>query len=112
MNATRTIPEHFRVVITLAHMLQQLEGSTVPVGADQYRSVVRHLSDELTKLPVDDDLQAVLAAYPAATELYENLNYEYAGLCRSPLDASLSAELKAKEAIDRARRGGVKSPGA
>jgi hypothetical protein len=105
MNATqpRVIPEHLRVVLTLSHVLQQLEWSTVPVGADQYRSVVSHLSEELGTLPTDADLQAVLDAYPATAELYENLNYRHAGLCRSPLDDSLAAEIKAKEAIDHAR---------
>ena len=92
------------VALTLAHVLEQLERSPGPVGADQYRSVVQHLSDELAKLPVDAGLQAVLETHPAAAELYENLNYRHAGLCRSPLEWSLSAELKAKEAIARAAR--------
>lgn len=111
MNATqpRVIPEHLRVVLTLAHVLQKLESSTVPVGADQYRSVVNHLSEELGMLKVDADLQAVLNAYPAAAELYENLNYSHAGLCRSPLDLSLAAEMKAREAIDHAKGAAPKS---
>jgi hypothetical protein len=48
---------------------------------------------------MDDDLQAVLNTFPAAAELYENLNYQHAGLCRSPLDRSLAAEVKARELI-------------
>jgi hypothetical protein len=47
----------------------------------------------------------VLDAYPAAAQLYENQNYQHAGLCRSPLEASLDAELRARQVIDRARRG-------
>jgi hypothetical protein len=107
MNATqpKAIPDHLTVVLTLAHVLQRLEGSSVPVGADQYRSVVRRLSEELAKVPVDAALQAVLDTHPAAAELYENLNYGHAGLCRSPLEFSLQAELRAKEAIGRASRG-------
>jgi len=46
----------------------------------------------------------VLEAFPAAAQLYENLNYQHAGLCRSPMDASLAAELAARAAIDGARR--------
>jgi len=44
----------------------------------------------------------VLDAHPAAAELYENINYQVAGLCRSPLDASMNAELKAHQALQRA----------
>ena len=113
MNATqqRTIPEPLRVVATLAHVLQKLESSQVPVGPDQYLSVVTHLSDELARLPVDEDLRAVLSAYPAASELYENLNYRHAGLCRSPLDASLAAEGWARDILERARRSAGSVPG-
>lgn len=38
-------------------------------------------------------------------EVYENMNYQHAGLCRSALDVSLAAEGAAKEAIARAMRG-------
>jgi hypothetical protein len=55
-------------------------------------------------VPHDAELDAVLARVPAAAELYENLNYQHAGLCRSPLDASLAAEAAARAAIDKARR--------
>jgi len=37
--------------------------------------------------------------------VYENLNYQHAGLCRSALDASLAAELAARKAIERAMHG-------
>jgi hypothetical protein len=36
--------------------------------------------------------------------LYENLNYQFAGLCRSSLDLSLDAEQRARQAIHRAMR--------
>jgi hypothetical protein len=49
----------------------------------------------------------VLGAHPAAAELYENLQYEHAGLCRSPLEAALNAELLAGAAIQRAMRRAV-----
>jgi len=103
MNATpsRALPQHLVVVLTLAHVLEQMERSA-QVGADQYRSVVQRLSDELAKVPADAALQAVLDAHPAAAEVYENLNYRHAGLCRSPLEWAMRAELSAKEAIARA----------
>jgi len=50
------------------------------------------------------DLGRLLDAYPAASEVYENLNYQHAGLCRSALDASLAAEVGARQAIARAMR--------
>ena len=54
--------------------------------------------------PAGVTFSALLDAYPAAAELYENVNYRHAGLCRSPLDFALRAELTAKEIIDRAMR--------
>jgi hypothetical protein len=106
MNAmpSKAIPEHLAVVLTLAHVLEQLERSREPVGADQYRVVVRRLADELASVPADAALQAVLDAHPAASQVYENLNYEHAGLCRSPFEHALGAEIRAREAIERARR--------
>jgi hypothetical protein len=105
MNVTpsRALPQHLTVVLTLAHVLQRLESSR-DVGADQYRSVAQRLSDELRRVPADESLGAVLAAHPAAAELYENLNYRHAGLCRSPLEPAMQAELRARQAIERARR--------
>ena len=50
-------------------------------------------------------LARLLDHYPAAAEVYENLQYAHAGLCRSGLDAAMAAELRAKEAIDRAMGG-------
>lgn len=104
MNAipSKVIPDHLTVVLTLAHMLQRLESSRSPVGAEQYRSVVSHLSQALAQVPPSPEFQALLEAYPAAAEVYENLNYQHAGLCRSPLEASLNSEMKAAAAIRRA----------
>ena len=105
MNATqpRMLPDRLSVAFTLAHLLQKLDVSAT-AAADQYRSVVSRLSEELARLPMDDDLQAVLNTFPAAAELYENLNYQHAGLCRSPLEPALAAELKAAEVIRHAAR--------
>jgi hypothetical protein len=41
----------------------------------------------------------------AAATVYENLNYENAGLCRSLLDAAAESELQARDVIARMRRG-------
>lgn len=97
-----SIPASLTVVATLAQLLQRLEASSEPVGADQYRSIAQRLADLLRETPPSDALDALLAAFPAAGELYENLNYQHAGLCRSPLEASLNAELAARAALSRA----------
>lgn len=102
---TIQIPERLRVFVTLAQLLERLEVGVRASGADQYRSVVRHLVEEIGRLEGDPALDAVLGMFPAASELYENLRYEQAGLCRAPLEASLNSELQARAAIDRIAHG-------
>ena len=92
------------VTQVLAALLERLDRSAVPVGAEQYRSVVSHLIEAFDAAQPGADLGALLDGYPAAAELYENVHYQHAGLCRSPLDSSLSAEQQAKHAIERAMR--------
>ena len=98
------IPTQLTVVATLAQLLERMGSQIHAIGAAQYQSIVRHLSDELAKVETDDALDAVLRTFPAAAEVYENLNYEHAGLCRSPLDLSLNTELQARAAIEHAAR--------
>ena len=86
----------------MARLLERLDRSTVPVDAGQYRTVAKHVADALAQAAPGPALQALLDAHPAAAELYENLNYRHAGLCRSPLDAALAAEMKAQAAIHAA----------
>jgi hypothetical protein len=106
MNTTKpeTIRADLTVVLMLARLLERLDQSTVAVDPHQYQTVVQSLSHELHTVPSDPTLRALLDAHPAAAELYENLNYQHAGLCRSPLEAALNAELAAKDAIDKAGR--------
>ena len=106
MNATQPHSRKTDLTVThvLAQLLERLERSTVPVGAEQYRSVVQHLASELVDVEPGQALAALLDTHPAAAELYENVNYQYAGLCRSALDASLAAERQAKEVLGRAMR--------
>lgn len=98
------IPAELQALVTLAQLLQRLEASAVPVAPQQYRSVVQRLERELRNAPPGAVLEAVLSALPAAAELYENLHYEHAGLCRSPLEPALNAELSARQALQRAAR--------
>jgi hypothetical protein len=97
-------PARLAVAVLLSQLLERLDRSTEPVGAEQYRSVARHLRQEFDELQSERELPKLLDAFPSAAELYENLNYQHAGLCRSPLDLSLDAELLARQAIERARR--------
>lgn len=92
-----------RNLVLLARVLERLDRSAESVDPQQYRSVVNHLASELAVAPQDGGLEAVLQACPAAAELYENLNYQHAGLCRASLDASMAAETAARAAIDKAR---------
>jgi hypothetical protein len=103
MNAPRQIelPERFRVVVTLAQLLEHLENSSAALSADQYRSVVRHLADEFANVEPGPELDAVLKSFPAAAQLYENQRYEQAGLCRSPLELSMNTEQQARSALER-----------
>lgn len=103
MNAPRQIelPERFRVLLTLAQLLERLEHTAAPLSADQYRSVARHLADELARVDLGPELDAVLNSFPAAAELYENQRYAQAGLCRSPLEQSLNTEQQARSALAR-----------
>jgi len=91
-------------LVLLARVLERLEHSAEGVDADQYRSVVNHLSSELAVAPQDAGLQAVLHACPSAGELYENLNYQHAGLCRATLDDQMASEAAARTAIGKARQ--------
>lgn len=92
-----------RNLVTLVQVLRKLEHSRVPVNADQYRALVAQIVTELDNHPRDAGLEALLAAVPELAELYENLNYAHAGLCRSPLEASVRAEQMALDAINAAR---------
>ena len=110
MNATKApVPNQPKpqvppAILSLAHLLQQLESNPLEASAEQYRQVAARLKQELERTPVDGRLEAVLRAYPAAADIYENLRYDVAGLCRAPLEQAVSAELEAKKAIEAAAK--------
>jgi hypothetical protein len=112
MNATNTPVRKPDLAVTqvLAQLLEKLEHSAVPVAAEQYRSVVLHLVDEFRDVESGVELGQLLDRFPAAAQLYENLNYQHAGLCRSALDTSLAAEMAARKAIERAMRPAAPGP--
>lgn len=98
------LPPHLTAVFTLARLLQRLELSTTPVDAGQYRSVAERLAQALEAVPADEALSAVLQSHPAAAELYENLHYRHAGLCRAPLELAVEAEQHTRALLGRLGR--------
>lgn len=96
-----TLPAEFTVVVALAKLFQKLEAAPEAVAPSQYRAVAERLAQALREAPAGEALDALLRAFPAAAELYENVQYAHAGLCRQPLEAALNAELLAREAIAR-----------
>jgi hypothetical protein len=82
-------------LIALARLLERIETSADAVGAEQYRGLVQQIGALLEDELPHEAVEAVLAAFPATAELYENLTYDKAGLSRSPLDRSVAAEMKA-----------------
>lgn len=106
MNTTQNPSSSASLTVThvLANLLERLEHSAVPVGAEQYLSVVNRLASALGEAEPGPELGALLDTHPAAAEMYENAHYQHAGLCRSPLDPALAAERQARQAIERAMR--------
>ncbi len=103
---TRTRPRRqagLQSLRALAALLERLEGLPRQASAAQYLRVARQVVALLQQAEPGDDLDALLAAAPATAELYENLRYAQAGLCRTPLDDALQAELAATALIGRAR---------
>lgn len=100
------LPARLHSLAALAGLLERLERSSwsaTAASAEQYRSVARQVRQLLAEAEPDEHLQKLLTAAPATAELYENLRYDVAGLCRSPLEQALNAELAATAAIAAAR---------
>ena len=97
------LPARLHSLAAMAGLLERLDGQPRHASPEQYRSVARHVASLLAQAEPDAHLQALLTAAPATAELYENLRYELAGLCRAPLEKALNAELAAAAAITRAR---------
>lgn len=96
---TPVVSDRHAVILPLAALLQRLEMSTVPVDPVQYRAVVARLSEVLASIVLDARVDEILRAHPAAAELYENLMYQHAGLCRSPIEASVESEQQVRKLL-------------
>ena len=98
------IPPALASLAALGGLLERLERSPRGASAAQYRDVARRVTDLLARAQPGADLDTLLAGLPATAELYENLHYGQAGLCRSPLEAAARAEIVARESLRRTAR--------
>jgi hypothetical protein len=92
---------NLEILAMLAGLFERVERRADPVDADQYRVLVERLKGALAADLPTEGLEAVLALHPAVAELYENLHYAQAGLCRSPLGLAMPAETAARDALAR-----------
>jgi len=92
-------------VIALARLLERLERAPSSASPDQYRALVLQLQGALDEGLPTDALNAVLSAYPAAGEVYENMHYAQSGLSRSTLDDSVASEMAASQLLAKIAAG-------
>lgn len=97
------VPTELLPLARLAQLLQGLEGRSV--DPHQYRLLVQKLTAELSEHQAHEALHGLLDHFPAAAEVYENLQYGHAGLVRAPLELSLTSELATRSLLERVRRG-------
>jgi len=100
----RTPPASLQTLAAMAGLLERLERQPSSASAEQYQGVVRQVNTLLQEAEPGAQLDALLRVAPATAELYENLRYQHAGLCRSPLEAALNAELATTAALRRYRQ--------
>ncbi len=101
--ARSTTPPRLQTLATMAGLLERLDRQPLTASPAQYRAVAQQVSRLLGEAEPGAELNALLEIAPATAELYENLRYEHAGLCRTPLHRALNAELDATAAIATAR---------
>lgn len=101
-----TVPTELLSTARLAQLLQGLEGQGRAADPHQYRLLVEKLMAELREHQAHEALPGLLDHFPAAAEVYENLQYGHAGLVRAPLEMSLTSELATRSLLERVRRGG------
>lgn len=100
-----SVPVELLSLVRLAQLLQALEGQGRAADPHQYQVLVGKLGAELREHQGHEALSGLLDHFPAAAEVYENLQYAHAGLCRAPLELSLGSELATRELLGRVRRG-------
>jgi hypothetical protein len=100
----QALPARLRDLAVLAALLERIERDARRPDPEQYRQLVDRIRAQLQALPMDAALDAMLAGFPATAEIYENLRYELAGLCRAPLAHSVGTERAARDLLSRVGR--------
>lgn len=100
------VPTELLPLVRLAQLLQSLEGLGRAADPHQYQLLVHKLSAELRERQGHELLAGLLDHFPAAAEVYENLQYGHAGLLRAPLEMSLTSELATRELLGRMKKRG------
>lgn len=95
----RSFQVQIEKAFALSRLLERVERGLEPVNADQYQVLVTRLQRALADTLPEPALNAILGAFPAAAEVYENLHYPVSGLSRSPLDQSVDAEMLARKLL-------------
>ena len=97
------VPTELLSLVRLAQLLEGVEHRAV--DPHQYRLLAEKLGAELSERQGHEALSGLLDHFPAAAEVYENLQYGHAGLVRAPLEMSLNSELATRSLLERVRRG-------
>jgi hypothetical protein len=98
------VPAELLSLVRLAQLLQALEGQGHAADPHQYQLLVQKLAAELREQQGHEMLAGLLDHFPAAAEVYENLQYGHAGLVRAPLETSLASELAARDLLGRMKK--------
>lgn len=93
----------WQALASLCAALQLLESGARGIDPDQYQLIVQKISRVLLASPVDAGAMTILKHYPAAAELYENLNYWQGGLVLHDPKRARRAARAARQAIDAVR---------
>ena len=97
------VPKALLGVASLARVLEAVERGGGRLDAGQYRLLVQRLQEALRAVAGHARLGALLDHFPAASQVYENLQYESSGLCRSHLDLAVATEGATRALLKRVR---------
>lgn len=96
-----SLKTRLETLIALAGLLERVERSGQAPHPEQYRALASQVGHALDAELPSDALKAVLDAFPAAAEIYENRHYVQSGLSRAPLERSVATEMLATQVLHR-----------
>ena len=101
---TIQVPASLQPLAAMGLLLERLERMPrSTASASQYREVAQKSQALLAQAEPGPALDALLGVMPGLAELYENLHYDHAGLCRQALEPASEAELAVRELMGRLR---------